>query len=488
MGESVATTAARPPPGSTGQRQPIHPRLERWVLWHVGVLIVSTAWNFGGMAPWARPVVLGWGSVGIALLLAALPVVARRERTSALALLRPLWPLLLLDALVVAGCFNPSAQLLVAAGEKFLQFRPPPHAWLPSTVRPAQALQELWLLNGIVLSCFNLWLVCRRRRALRRLLVVVAANALLLAIFGTFQKLVRAEGLWFGLVPSPQEYFFSTFVYHNHWGAFTVLNVAACLGLLFHQLRRTDARDGWHSPAPAGAVAILLLAATGPLSGSRSATVLLALLLGAALTVFLLTLVRRRRAERRAVAGPVVAGVLAAVLAGAAIGYLAREVIARRARHTTEQLARLHQPDTLDARAQLYRDTVRLAQEKPWFGWGLESYGDAFRVFNSQRSVEGWTPYYAQAHSDWLQAWVELGVVGTGLLVALGLAPLAGIPWRRVRSPVPRSLLAGAGLVALYAWVEFPYANSSVLIAFWMSLYVAARYARLEVERPADHG
>lgn len=488
MAETGSPATARHPPGPTGQRQPVHTRLERWVLGHVAVLIVSTAWNFGGMAPWARPVVIGWGSVGIALCLAALPVVARRERTPLFRLLRPLWPLLLFDLLVVASAGNPSTQIFVADGGQFLQFRAPPHAWLPSTVRPAQSLQELWLLNGIVVSCFNLWLVCRQRSALRRLLVVVAANALLLAIFGTFQKLGRAEGLWFGLVPSPQEYFFSTFVYHNHWGAFTVLNVAACLALLFHQLRHQAGRDAWHSPAPAGAVAIFLLAATGPLSGSRSATVLLAGLVGAALALFLFALVRRRRAERRPVAGPVVALVLAAALGGAAIGYLARGVIARRARHTTAQLARLHQPDSLDARVQLYADTARLAREKPWFGWGLEAYGDAFRVFNSQRSVEGWTPYYSQAHSDWLQAWAETGVVGTGLLLALGLAPLAGIPWRRVRSPVPRYLLAGGGLVALYAWVEFPFANSSVLIAFWMSLYVAARYARLELERPPDHG
>ena len=46
---------------------------------------------------------------------------------------------------------------------------------------------------------------------------------------------------------------------------------------------------------------------------------------------------------------------------------------------------------------------------------------------------------------------------------------------------IPAYLLAGCALLLLYAWVEFPFANPSVMIGFWTSLYVAARYATLDL-------
>jgi O-antigen ligase len=93
----------------------------------------------------------------------------------------------------------------------------------------------------------------------------------------------------------------------------------------------------------------------------------------------------------------------------------------------------------------------------------------------------GWKPFYSEAHNDWLQCLAEVGFVGTGLLVLLSLAPLWSVSWRRVESLMPRYLLAGCALVALYAWAEFPFANPSVMIAFWFSLYLAAAYARLDL-------
>ena len=74
------------------------------------------------------------------------------------------------------------------------------------------------------------------------MLFILTVNALLLAVMGTFQKLAGAPGLYFGLQPSPNEAFFATFIYHNHWGAFILLSTAAALGLLFHYARRTDHR------------------------------------------------------------------------------------------------------------------------------------------------------------------------------------------------------------------------------------------------------
>ena len=460
--------------------------LENVVIFHLGTLIVVTAWAFGGQSPAARNWLLAWTTIGLALFFIAVALRQQHQPNTHRQVLYDLWPLLVFDALSGLACLNPSMVVITREQLAYLKFVEPPYAWLPSCARPELALSQLWLLNGIILSAYTAGLVLVSRRTIRRLLLLVGVNAVCLAIFGTFQHLLASTGLYFGRIPSPQSYFFASFVYHNHWGAFTLLNTATCLGLLFHALRHRGNRDLWHSPVLAGAVATLLLAATVPLSGSRSSTILLGLLTGGALVHLLTRLIRQRRSQHESVLLPVIGIVLAGMLSIGAIGYLARNVIVRRAALTTEQLGRIRNSDQLDARFVLYRDTWRMAQDKPWFGWGLESYGDVFRIYNTQLDrYDGrhfWQPFYRAAHSDWLQSLAESGYIGTGLLVALGLTP-----WRRLRngkslSMPSRYLLAGCGLILLYALLEFPFANPSVLIAFWSSLYLARRYQVLEIE------
>ncbi len=461
------------------RRSPFSPLWEQVVLVHASVLVVGLSWWFGGQSPGARVALLAWSTLGIGLFLAA----AGWNRREGAASLRHLWPLGLFDVLVGLSCLNPTTSLVMRENEPMFMFIDPRWAGLPSTARPDLTLRELWQFNGIVLSCYNVFLVLQHRGRLRQLLAVVALNAFALAVFGTFQKLAGATGLWFGAVPSPQRYFFSTFVYHNHWGAFVVLCLAACLGLLFHTLRRGGHRDVWHSPVPLGAVAVLFIAATAPLSASRSTTVLLTVFLTGALVHFLAHVIRGRRARHESVLPQVGAIVLAAAVATAGVLYLSRDVVRTRLQTTAEQLRDLRAEDATNSRLQLYGDTWRMARDKPAFGWGLESYGTVFRLYNTQRAVElvFGQRYYREAHSDWLQALAEVGFVGTGLLVLLGAAPLVRVRWLRVRSHVPAYLLAGCALVLLYAWVEFPFANPSVMVGFWLSLFAAARYARLDL-------
>jgi len=456
--------------------------VENVVFAHVAILIIGTSWAFGGQAPWIRTLLNIWGSVGIALFV----ILAGRRRIHhelTWQPLRHLWPLLVFDVLALISAWNPSTDTIVRGGEQFLRYITPAHPWLPSSARPELTLRELWMLNGIVISCYNILFVLQSRRPLRRLLYLVAANALALAVFGTFQKLVRSPGLWFGSVKSPNEFFFSTFVYHNHWGAFTILNTGVCLALIFHALRREDRRDLWHSPALTGTVITLLLAATAPLSGSRSSSVLLALFLLGALIHFLFRLARSRRAHHESPLLPFIGVGLIVALAAGAIFFLSRNVIATRTQHTLRQIHEIQSESTLNQRLRLYRDTWSMAAARPAFGWGLETYGNVFMIYNSapDPGIGGWKPYYSEAHNDWLQSLAETGFVGTGLVVALALMPLIAVPWRRVASLVPRYLLAGCGIVALYGWVEFPFANPSVLIAFWSCLFLAAAYARLDL-------
>lgn len=484
---STHSSAAAPhPQPARASRMPRS--FENIVVAHFCLLLIFTSWAFGGQATWVREVIAAWGTIGVLLFIAGCWLQANpaARRT----VLCYLWPLVLYNLMVGASCFNPNFREIIIGGVPSLVMGDP-IPWLPSSARPLLTMKELWQFDVIILSCFNLFLALSGRSRLRLVLLILAGNAVCLAVFGTFQKLVHSSGLWFGLVASPNPKFFSTFIYHNHWGAFTVLNTAICLGLLFHYMRRTGHRDIWHSPALMGAVITLLLAASVPLSSSRSCTILMAGLLTGALIHFLRRLVRQRREHHESALLPVMGMSLAVIIATASIGYLARDVIAQRAQLTVEQVSRIAREDTLNSRLTLYRDTWRMAAEKPWFGWGLESYAHVFRVFNSQRTPEIWfgQPFYAEAHNDWFQSLAEVGFVGTSLLALLLGIPLLSVSWRHVASPLPRYLLAGCALILAYAWLEFPFANPAVMLTFAASFYGAIRYAVLDAEiRSAGSG
>jgi O-antigen ligase len=310
----------------------------------------------------------------------------------------------------------------------------------------------------------------------------MGANALALAVFGTVQKLTHSSGLFFGLVPSPQEFFFASFVYHNHWGSFAILMTAAALGLVWHFARRREDRDFFHSPAFTWVIVVLALAAAVPLSGSRATTLLIAGLLGGALVHVLVRMVRRRRRFKESIVLPLAGAVASVVLGLGAIWFVARDSIALRLAKTHEQVTTMRAEGTIGARAVLYRDTWQMARDKIWFGWGTASYPHVFQLYQTIKPnpADRLPIYYADAHSDWLQSAAEHGLVGTALLGLCALVPLAGLRPRHFASPVAGYLLAGCGFVLLYAWVEFPFGNAAVVLCWWLCFFSAVRYSRLE--------
>ncbi len=279
-------------------------RLEVLVLIHVGCMGLFSSWAFGGNIWWARDWLTLWGGLGLPLAALALsqPGVRGSEvRQRAWVFL----PWVLAGALVVVGCLNPSFVRRTMDGQAVLIHLGEAHPWLPSTVSPSVSLARWAFAGGAWLAACNLWLVVRRRRALRLLLAAAAVNTLVLAVFGTLQKLLVPasknadgfySGFYFGSAVSPQERFFSTFIYNNHWGAFMVLFLAVGFGLLFYfAARRPHGRDQWHTPVPATLAAGFFIALSAPMSASRSATALAGLVIAVATGVAL----RRITAARR---------------------------------------------------------------------------------------------------------------------------------------------------------------------------------------------
>lgn len=465
---SVPSSSASAPPGLSS--------LEKTVLVHVTVLILGSTWAFGGNIWWARIALGIWASFALPLTIAGF-----LQRDAATRLRRKiLWllPAFLYAGLVVASTFNPSFSAATFEGETLMAHKGADRPGWPSTVSPALSLKSLWFGAGVYLSAFNVALVLRSRAGLRFIFVAIAVNTLALAVFGTLQKLAGA-GYYFGAAVSPNIRFFSTFIYNNHWGAFMVLSLATSAGLLFYHARKHQGRDLWHSPFSLAVVGLLLIAATAPVSASRAATGMAAVLVVVVTAHALSRIASARRREQRS-ATPAIALLLTVVLAAVtAIGWLGLRPITQR---FTETRRVIDQDKSIwGERAAVYRDTWELASRQPVFGWGLNSYSVAFQLIRP-RPIQAHRLYessYDTAHNDWLQSLAETGFTGTALLLAVIVIPLAGLPRRQLAHPLVAYPLAGLGLVLLYAWVEFPFSSGAVLVTFWLLFFTTLRHAEL---------
>ena len=461
-------------------------RIEQATLVHVGVLLFASSWVFGGNIWWMRTALALWASLSLPITMLALWQHGEMGRAAR----RRIWwllPWLGMVALVGLSTLNPSFRPMTAEGSLVLVNVGARWPKLPSCVDPAKTLGELWFYAGTYLAAFNLLLVPRHRRHLRQLLFAGVVNCLLLAVFGSMQKLLGA-GYYFGAAASPNSRYFGTFIYNNHWGAFLTLWLAVVSGLLFHQSQKTSGRDLWHSPFSLLLVALLLLAATAPLSASRAATLLVAFTM-ALVTIHALTRIKvSREVQGRSVWPPIVVILLVVTISVGAIGWLAQRSIDERYVETRNALTG-KQP-LWQGRLELYRDTWALAMRKPIFGWGLESFDSTFHLMRP-RPLEAGRQYessYAEAHSDWLQSFAETGFAGTLLLSLMGLVPLLGALKRANLTPLPAYLLLGCTLVSLYAAIEFPFANGAVVVSFWTIFFICLRLGRGDQTEPTAAG
>ena len=470
-----------------GHRFPRPSLLEAAAAIHVTALLIGVSWAFGGNASWVRMPISVAATIGILISLAA---VARAESRSRIPKGTLGWalPILALNALVLLSCLSPGFKDMAYGGDLFLMPLRMPW-WRPSAARPVLALQELWLFDGIYFSCFNLVLLVQSRTLLRAIVAVVVANTLVLSIFGSVQKLVGSTGIYFGSIKSPQDYFFASFVYDNHWASFVILTLAACVGLTLRYVGRGSTGGPFHGPALLGLIVTFLIAITVPLSGARACTLLVCVLMVVALVRGAPKLLHAMRASE--LPKPVSMLLLALAVGTVTWGAwsIAGDVVQSRVSKARAQLTTIWSQGGLGSRSALYHDTWRMAHDRVLFGWGMGSFPSVFSLYNTQVSPIDRIPVvYHDAHSDWLQCLAELGFAGAILIAAAIIMPAVSLRGERLSS-VPYFLLAGCILVGAYALIEFPFGNVAVALAWCLCYACALQYRRLSrpPPRPTPH-
>jgi O-antigen ligase len=429
-----------------------------WLTVQAAVLVVVAAWCGGGRFDHAPALLLAVGALG-------LPLLAWHRAQGAPVRWAALAPALAWAIFTGLAALNPSH---AAAPDGTWVPRTGWIAWLPTTVDRTRLFDAAWpwftaLWQGGVLVATG-W----PRRAVRRLWAVVALNGFGLAVVGAGFRLNDAEKMLGQFAVPEPTYFFATFFYKNHWAAWGALSAVAGGTLALVAWRRATQGD-LEARGRAfffGGLTVLTLC-TLPLPGSRAGA-LLALGIGAALLARAWFLARRPFHGRGWALG---AAVLVAVLGASFYAGRAPADVAR----TRAQWERHAAGGMLDLRLELTRDTARMAADRPVFGWGGGSYEIVFPLYQGAylRDENGRpTARFEFAHNDWLQIAAEGGVVGALLL----LGPAAWL-WRsswRSAHRTGRWALGGAALIALYAWIDFPFHNPAVLL-LWTTLVATAR-------------
>ncbi len=139
-----------------------------------------------------------------------------------------------------------------------------------------------------------------------------------------------------------------------------------------------------------------------------------------------------------------------------------------------ERLGTLARPQEASTeRLLIWRSAWELLKESPWWGIGLGMFPLLWQPY--RYPADGSAGYFA--HNDYLQIWIEAGLPGLLLLLAV----LAASFWtclavmRRHTLPVPvrieaAGLGAGLGSVAVHAFFEFPFYTLPIIILFGLVL------------------
>lgn len=306
----------------------------------------------------------------------------------------------------------------------------------------AEQTRQHWLESAAYFALFTgVWLLCggdRRRRL--TLLWIVFLSGIAQAVYGSLMTL---SGLEYGAFTRKIHYLGSatgTFVNRNHFAGYMELSLACGLGLLVAHSQaaggnwRETLRNWLISGGKATAVRLLLMFLVIGLITSKSRGGNAAALAGFGTTLIVMLVLSRGGLSWRRGAVLLVSFLLVDVMVlGSWFGGGLMERYLATAPETEYRLG-------------LWPDLMRMTQAYGWGGSGLGTFALAYPEFHSI-GVLG-SPQ--EAHNDYLQFWVETGVIGVAILSVLILSTLLHIlrVLRNRRDP-PALAVAAAALAAL---------------------------------------
>ena len=312
--------------------------------------------------------------------------------------------------------------------------------WRPVTVNPADTARGLAFLAGMSLLYAAVFREFDDERWRRRLAGTVVLTACVMTLAALVQAAsaepTRIYGLW---KPRWDWGVFGPYVSRNHFAGYLAMAIPVAVGFAAESalyVRRSWAhrRFGWVALGdPAGIAAIRRGAAAMVLMvgllASHSRGGLLAF--GAA-ALALVALLRRWRALLL----PLVAAVVV-------IGLFWVDVGATRTAFETRGLQQ--------SRLALWGDAVRMFPRFPVLGAGFNAFGTSYTQYQTIARYE----WYGEAHNEYLQALLDLGMVGALLVAALLLRLLRAGMRAAAATPLDAGVLGAILACCIHNAVDF---------------------------------
>lgn len=475
--------------GEHGKRLEIHPK-EKALLWLVSIHLCALPWAIGDMRPWSQIPSFALSVLG--LVLALLPRHYTEEHTGSNSFRLIMWPKLLRFPLFWIGlallgyiaiqALNPSWEYR-SDGKNWWMRKIDYTPWLPTSVDAPFARwgpgRLLMIYATVWLTLCTLWVGITRRRTLQRFFTILAINGLALALFGLVQRFTT-NGKIFWFWTSPNASFFSSFVYKNHGASYLLLALALTCGIAAWYYLRGLRRLEKSNPSGVFAFFATCIAVAILTSYARGATIVMLVFLCLCIGAFVVHQLRSGTEHRK----PIVA--IAMILIFGYFLKIGLETVQSREAWTRLKQGVMEQDASVEARRIATKASLEMLDDHWRAGTGAGSFRFLFPTYQQRHpqifdAPGGSRMWWEHAHNDIVQFPIELGLVGTLLLLSgigyLALALLKSYFWEN-----PLCACVVLGLLALLAssWWDFPFQNPAILMLASALFVTAAMWARFE--------
>jgi len=266
------------------------------------------------------------------------------------------------------------------------------------------------LFSSIAILCFLLTQSLRRAEEIARFGVVASVYGFAVAFFAVIQDLSANGRIYWLRLPRSGGWIYGPYVNHNHYAG--LMEMLFPIALTMSLSRRVE-----RAPRIALGGAAVFMASTIVLCGSRGGVIALVVQLG--LTAAYVAFLRKSPKVAMALgAGLALAGLWVLLVGGTTV---------------TDRLLTFHTEAHTELstglRLTVTKDCARMFVDKPLLGFGLGTFPTAYPPYQSFYT----NIFVNEAHNDYAQLLVEMGLAGFGVMVWL-LVLLFRTAWRKLKS------------------------------------------------------
>lgn len=266
------------------------------------------------------------------------------------------------------------------------------------------------LFSSIAILCFLLTQSLRRAEEITRFGVAASLYGFAVAFFAVIQDLSTNGRIYWLRLPRSGGWIYGPYVNHNHYAGLMEMLFPIPLTMCLSRRVNRGAR------AALGGAAVFM-ASTIVLCGSRGGVIALAVQLALASAYVALP----RKSPK------------AAMMLGVGMAIAALWILLVGGTTVTDRLLTFHTEAHTELsnglRLTVTKDCARMLMDRPVFGFGLGTFPTAYPPYQSFYS----NIFVNEAHDDYMQLLVEMGLVGFGVMVWF-LVLLARAAWRKLKS------------------------------------------------------